>query len=1619
MGRHPSWNVLEMRFLMAESAAQKRDLSIIHVNTHDVAGGAAKVAWRLADAQRKAGLDSKMLAAITTDRSGRSFAFEPEADRNLQAYCRQQGQLFYEYQGSHRLVKNPRVQSADILHLHNLHGHYFNPFSISALSHIKPVVWTLHDMQSITGHCAHSFDCTKWQEGCRQCPYLNIEPALKTDSASQLLADKKLVYDHSYLWIVTPSQWLKSKVEKSILRDHPVELIYNGVDTGIFRPYDKKQVRGKWGIPEDVFVIGAVGHGGTLTNQWKGGQDTQQALEVLWSQLPGCMFVNIGANDKSADSRIIHIPTIHDENELAQAYSVLDIFLYTPAADNCPLVVLEALSCGVPIVTFATGGVPELVRDGQDGFVTACKDVSGLVRAVKILAADRPLRDRFGGNCRQAAVTKFDHGIIAGRYEKLYRDILHKNQYLKRTVKLFPLPQVPQVIRTPAFIEAEKCKADLAGRQIAPQMQEVLVQSDRCDVSIVLATKDRAKLLDMMLSSLKEAAEGIRYEVIVVEGGSCDKTPDVLRQHGITQIYNEAQCLGPGRHSWPQLYNFGFSRACGKWAMYASDDIVFGKESVRRAVDLLNRQTDDVAGGIFFYKNAKAEPGWDQFGIDFTYGPKLLMNYGLVRLDDFNRVGGLDSLYKFYCADGDLCYKLYQSGKQLIPLPGCFVVHNNVLDVQKKVNVDNSGSDIELYKQKWKHFVSMETPNPRRLLWQDDMQHNTHTDKNDILRQIKKLGLWNESGSLCLHLGCGQQHLKGYVNIDYPPSEHTVQKIRTADIFADFTQLDFPSRTVDEIRLHHVFEHFDRPAALALLCKWHDWLKTGGRLVIETPDFDASIDLIRSGRCSYSEKQAILRHLFGSHEADWAVHKDGWNSEKFQSVLGRLGFDNIRIELSSWGVTRNVTALAVKSRVLPAGTLTDAAKQILGDSMIDQSESEQRQWDVWCRKLEEALNKGRQSGSKPPHVSIYMSMYNMGKYLAETLDSILNQTFSDFELVVADDGSDDNSVEILKAYQQRDSRIKMIELPHVGVVKARNEALNQCNPRAVYLMNHDSDDISLPDKLRRLVEYLGSNPRIAIVGCFAEYFGDETISRGRPHLEWRPEEIRRTFGDLNSMIHSAALMRRTVVETIGNYRQEFPAAEDYDFFARALMSGFECANIPEVLHKIRLHRQSLGSVKREVLSVCAEKVSTAYRHYLRAGAKTEIFKPSNKSCLSILHTVEFYAPHTGGAEEVVQQISERLAKRGHRVTVATTKLPQRNFGELNGVRILEFDIAGNYARGFQGLDINQYVQLVRSDQFDVMFNYAAQQWATDLAFAGLESAATKRVNVIAPCGYSALSDAKTLRLPQYAKYFNAIIPTCLPRYDAAVYHSAMYKDYEFAANHGFTNSIVIPNGTSEEEFSIPSNVDFRQKYGISTRYLGLCVANFFPGKGHPTVIEAVRQMRRPDFTLVFIGKEGQLLHELQNRAAGLNIRFCVNIPRQDTIAAHQAADIFLFGSEIEASPLVIIEAKASRTPFVTTDVGNVREWKGGIVCAPEKMAYYAATLLDNEPMRKTLAEEGFSEWKDKLTWESVADRYEQLYLSLKNAKHKGLRNDFNHFQQRPGAAAPGDNRVVSAALSGH
>jgi predicted SAM-dependent methyltransferase len=170
---------------------------------------------------------------------------------------------------------------------------------------------------------------------------------------------------------------------------------------------------------------------------------------------------------------------------------------------------------------------------------------------------------------------------------------------------------------------------------------------------------------------------------------------------------------------------------------------------------------------------------------------------------------------------------------------------------------------------------------------------NASSDANcNCLSQFRGAGLWDEGWPLRLHLGCGEQYFDGYINIDYPPSEHNIMQVK-ADVFANLLELDFPPASVDEIRLHHVFEHFSRVTALAMLIRWHIWLKFGGRLHIETPDIMGSAKTLLSN-APLKTKMGVVRHLAGDQAAAWAYHIDHWFPERFEHTLQRLGFDLVQ-----------------------------------------------------------------------------------------------------------------------------------------------------------------------------------------------------------------------------------------------------------------------------------------------------------------------------------------------------------------------------------------------------------------------------------------------------------------------------------------------------------------------------------------------------------------------------------------------------------------------------------------------------------------------------------------------------------------------------------------------------
>lgn len=209
-----------------------------------------------------------------------------------------------------------------------------------------------------------------------------------------------------------------------------------------------------------------------------------------------------------------------------------------------------------------------------------------------------------------------------------------------------------------------------------------------------------------------------------------------------------------------------------------------------------------------------------------------------------------------------------------------------------------------------------------------------------------------DSQGIKLHLGCGETYLPGYINIDFPPGKHTLQKQPKADLYEDIRQLSYPSESVEEIRLHHLFEHFDRPTALRLLIDWYDWLKKGGRLAIETPDFEKCVEVFtRSGRIE--DQLKALRHIFGSHEADWACHYDGWYRAKFELYLGLLGYKDLAFRYTEWQGMYNIIVEAQKSCPFKTrGERRQVAEQLLRFSLVDHSESERRLLKVWMDQLD-------------------------------------------------------------------------------------------------------------------------------------------------------------------------------------------------------------------------------------------------------------------------------------------------------------------------------------------------------------------------------------------------------------------------------------------------------------------------------------------------------------------------------------------------------------------------------------------------------------------------------------------------------------------------------------------
>jgi glycosyltransferase involved in cell wall biosynthesis len=352
-------------------------------------------------------------------------------------------------------------------------------------------------------------------------------------------------------------------------------------------------------------------------------------------------------------------------------------------------------------------------------------------------------------------------------------------------------------------------------------------------------------------------------------------------------------------------------------------------------------------------------------------------------------------------------------------------------------------------------------------------------------------------------------------------------------------------------------------------------------------------------------------------------------------------------------------------------------------------------------------------------------------------------------------------------------------------------------------------------------------------------------------------------------------------------------------------------------------------------------------------------------------TVERYAPAIGGAERVAQRVSEGLAARGHEVHVLTGATPGPD--ELNGAHVHRLPVTGNEVRGIHG-DGDAVLETIDGLQPDLVFNYAAQTWATDCCRPLLERE-TRPCMVLAPCGFSGLDKRR------YASYF-ADMPARLRRYDGLILHSSIYQDWDFAARAGVERMFVVPNGADPPA----SGATLRGR--IPGGPLVVTVGSHVHSKGHRDFARAIRALgRRAPLTGVIVAPERHGLDALRGcqltcrtraRKQGDELRVLDGTPPGVVADALAAADLFLFTSHIECAPLVILEAMAARTPWVSYDVGNVSELSGGLVADDfAQLLDHAERILDGS--HPELGAQGHAAWESDHRWEQIVARYESVF----------------------------------------
>jgi glycosyltransferase involved in cell wall biosynthesis len=421
-------------------------MKVTLVNTADAGGGAPAACMRLLRALQFKQADASLL--VQEKKTGNTYV-EPVQKGwwgRIKARCRFLAEripfiLFNAEDKSVRfafstatigtsIAKHQLVRQANVLHLHWINQGFLSVNDLKEVVRLgKPVVWTLHDMWAFTGGCHYAGNCNHFTKHCGYCWMLS-DPEARDLSNKGWIRKMHLFEDVNSIVFVTCSHWLADMARKSsLLEGYRIETIPNPIDTSLFIPRGQSALRKKWGIAENkrIILFGAA----NIMDRRKGIGYLVEALDHLKNSYPdkGETEMVIFGKNKAFDVSLLPFKVheagiINKQEDMAELYSLADVYVTPAIEDNLPNTVMEALSSGTPVVAFNTGGIPDMIDHLQNGYLAQYKSSADLAAGINFVFENNNDR-KLSEHARNKVLQNFTNEIVAGKYLDLYQSLLN------------------------------------------------------------------------------------------------------------------------------------------------------------------------------------------------------------------------------------------------------------------------------------------------------------------------------------------------------------------------------------------------------------------------------------------------------------------------------------------------------------------------------------------------------------------------------------------------------------------------------------------------------------------------------------------------------------------------------------------------------------------------------------------------------------------------------------------------------------------------------------------------------------------------------------------------------------------------------------------------------------------------------------------------------------------------------------------------------------------------------------------------------------------------------------------------------------------------------------------